>query len=428
MQNDKLDIVIKKKLYLRIIPFLFVIYIFAFLDRVNISFAALTMNKELGFSDAVYGFGAGIFFIGYFLFEIPGTIIMERWSARLWIARILLTWGLISGAMAFVQTEWQFYLARFLLGVAEASFMPGVIYYLSCWFREEDRARTVALFMTALPVCSVIGSPLSTYLLGFDWLGVAGWKWLFVIEAVPSIVLGFITPFYLIDRPQEAVWLSAAEKKRLSESLAAERNRIAGGRSPRLAEIFVDRAVIMLCGVYFFWICGFYGFNMWLPIIVKGLSATLSNFMVGCLISLLYLGALLGMVFVAWHSDKTKERRCHAGFSLIAGGLALAASVLFADSAGLSLLFFAITAMGIYGGFGPYWSIPPSFLTGTAAAAAIALINSTGNLGGFVGPYVVGYIKTTTGSFYGGVIFLVGCLLAAGLLVLLLPTRKQQTE
>lgn len=415
-----LELSTKKKLYWRIIPFMFVLYIIAFLDRVNIGYAALSMNKDLGFSNTVYGLGAGIFFIGYFLMEVPGNLIMERWSARLWISRILVTWGMISGYMAFVTSETEFYAVRFLLGVAEASFMPGIIYYLSCWFWTKEQARAVALFMMSLPVCNMIGSPLSTHLLDINLLNLTGWQWLFILEAAPAIIFGIITPFYLTDRPHQATWLDPAERDWLLTKLAAEAAQKKARKTFTLRQAFVDRDVLILAVTYFFWVCGFYGFTMWLPTIVKGLSATLTNVIVGYLVAIPYAGAFLSMILIARHSDRTGERRYHTFAALVAGGICLGFSVLFSHAVGWSIFFFTLAAMGIYGAFGPFWAIPSSFLSETAAAGSIALINSIGNLGGFIGPYVMGCTKDVTGSFYGGVMFLVGCLIIAGILPLFL--------
>lgn len=409
-----------RKVFFRTMPFLGLLYIVSFLDRVNVGFAALSMNQELGFSSTIYGFGAGIFFLGYFTMEIPGNLIMARVGARIWIARILITWGIISGLTAFVSTPGQFYAVRFLLGVAEASFFPGIIYYLSTWCRSKDIARAVAFFMMSLPVCNIVASPLSTFLLGFDWMGLSGWKWLFILEAVPAIVLGIICPFFLTNRPEEAKWLDDEERTWLVNVLAAERAAKQERKKYTLMQAFADRDVVILSGVYCAWICGFYGVTLFLPILVKGLSSSLSNQMVGFLVMVPYIFGFFAMYFIGRHSDKTGERRYHTVAGLLLGAFGLAGSVLFADvSIFVSMVFFTFAVMGIYGSFGPFWSIPSSFLTATAAAGAIAMINSIGNLGGFVGPYAMGFIHDATGSFSGGIVFLVACMLsAAGLLMM----------
>ncbi|MGA2730996.1 MAG: MFS transporter [Syntrophobacteraceae bacterium] len=415
-----------KKVFLRIMPFLGLLYIVAFLDRVNIGFAALSMNKDLGFSNAIYGFGAGIFFIGYFLMEVPGNLIMAKVGARIWITRILITWGIISCLNAFVSTPIQFYIVRFFLGVAEASFFPGIIYYLGTWSRSQDQAKAVAFFMMSLPICNIIAAPLSAYLLGTTAMGLPGWKWLFILEALPSIILGIITPFYLTNGPEDAKWLDEAERDWLTSTLRAEKAAKVERRSYTLLQAFSDRDVLILSGTYFVWVCGFYGVTLFLPILVKALSSSISNQVVGFLLMVPYIFGFFAMYIIGRHSDITCERRYHTVAGMLTGAIGLCGSVFLADiSVTVSMLFFTIAVMGIYGSFGPFWSIPASFLTSTAAAGAIAMINSIGNLGGFAGPYVMGFIRDATGSFDGGIMFLVACMLtAAGLLMMLRKTGE----
>jgi len=418
-----------KKVFWRLMPFLCLLYIIAFLDRVNVSYAALSMNKDLGFSNAVYGFGAGIFFIGYFVMEIPGNLIMARVGARIWIARILISWGIIAGLTALVSTPHQFYLVRFFLGVAEASFFPGIIYYLGTWCRAKDQAKAVAIFMMSLPLCNVLGAPVSTYLLGIDWLNIAGWKWLFILEAIPAVILGIMTPFYLTNRPADAKWLSDDERNWLINVLALEAGKKVEKKKYTLWQAFSDSDVIKLSAVYFFWVCGFYGLGLFLPILIKSLSAAISNQMVGFLVALPYSVAFIAMFLVGRNSDRTGERRWHTVFGMITGAVGLGCSVLFAHSSiFVSMIFFTLSVMGIYASFGPFWAIPHSFLTATAAAGAIAMINSVGNFGGFVGPYAMGYIHDATGSFNGGLLFLVGCLLAAAVLLISLGKSGQDMK
>ena len=416
------------KVFWRLMPFLGLLYIIAFLDRVNVGFAALSMNKDLGFSNAIYGLGAGIFFIGYFVMEIPGNIIMSKVGARMWIARILITWGIVSGFTAWVTTPMEFYVVRFFLGVAEASFFPGIIYYLGTWCRAQDQAKAVAFFMMSLPVCNVLGAPISTYLLGVSAMGIAGWKWLFILEAIPAIVMGVLTPFYLTNRPSDAKWLADDERNWLMNELAAESAKKVEKKQYTLMQAFSDRDVITLSAIYFFWVCGFYGVGMFLPILVKALSSSISNQMVGFLVAVPYIFAFAAMYFVGKSSDRTGERRWHTVLGMVTGAVGLGGSVLFADvSIFVSMAFFTVSVMGIYASFGPFWAIPHSFLTATAAAGAIAMINSIGNLGGFVGPYAMGYIREATGSFNGGLLFLVGCLLAAaGLLITLRKAGQEE--
>jgi len=417
-----------RKVFRRLVPFLGLLYIMSFLDRVNIGFAALSMNTDLGFSNTVYGFGAGIFFLGYFAMEIPGNLIMAKVGARAWISRILITWGIISALTAWVSSPMQFYVVRFLLGVAEASFFPCIIYYLSTWCRSRDYAKAVAYFMMSLPVCNIIASPLSTYLLGITWLEWTGWKWLFILEAVPSIVLGVITPFYLTNEPDEETnWLDAEERAWLVSALASERSAKLKRKQYTLLQALGDRDVLILSAVYFLWVCGFYGVGLFLPILVKDLSASLSNQTVGYLVAIPYVFGFFAMYFIGRHSDYTGERRLHTVAGMLTGAAGLAGTVIFGDiSVAVSMVFFTITVIGIYGSFGPFWSIPSSFLATSAAAASIAMINSIGNLGGFVGPSAMGRIRDTTDSFTGGIMFLVVCLLIAA--VLLMTLRKTGQE
>ena len=414
------------KVFWRLMPFLGLLYIVAFLDRVNVGYAALSMNKDLGFSSAVYGLGAGIFFIGYFIMEVPGNLIMTKVGARLWIARILITWGIISGLTAWVSTPMQFYTVRFFLGVAEASFFPGIIYYLSTWCRSQDQAKAVAFFMMSLPICNVVGAPVSTYILGLTWMGWVGWKWLFILEALPAIILGIITPYYLTNKPEDAAWLDNDERGWLVNALAVERAAKLNRKTYTVMQAFADRDVLTLSGIYFTWVCGFYGVTMFLPTLVKGLSATLTNQMVGFLVMVPYIFAFFTMHLIGRHSDKTGERRYHTIAGMLIGAVGLAGSVFLADiSITVSMVFFTLSVMGIYSSFGPFWSIPSSFLTTTAAAGAIAMINSIGNLGGFVGPYAMGFIRDATGSFAGGTIFLVACMLAAAVLLMVLRKARE---
>lgn len=417
------------KVFWRLMPFLGLLYIISFLDRVNVGYAALSMNKDLAFSNTIYGLGAGIFFLGYFLMEIPGNLIMAKVGARIWIARILITWGIVSGLTALVSTPMQFYLVRFFLGVAEASFFPGIIYYLGTWCRAKDIAKGVAFFMMSLPICNVLGAPISTYLLGMNWLGIAGWKWLFIVEAVPAMVMGIVTPFYLTNRPADAKWLADDERNWLMGALEAESNTKIDKKKYTVLQAFADLDVIKLSAIYFFWVCGFYGVGLFLPILVKALSTSISNQMVGFLVAVPYVFAFIAMYFVGKSSDRTGERRWHTVLGMVTGAIGLGCSVLFANiSVFISMVFFSVSVMGIYASFGPFWSIPHSFLTATAAAGAIAMINSIGNLGGFVGPYAMGYIRDATGSFNGGLLFLVGCLLAAAVLIISLRKSGQNTK
>ncbi len=410
----------------RILPYVFLLYIIAFLDRVNIGYAALEMTKDLGFTAEVYGFGAGIFFIGYVLLEIPGTLLVERWSARGWIGRIMISWGIVSVLVGFIHNAAQFYWARFFLGAAEAGFFPGIIVYLSHWFREEDRSKAVALFMAALPVSNLIGSPVSGLILGVDWLGLAGWRWLFIIEGVPAFIAGMITIFYLTDWPHQANWLPAEEREWIAAELGREKDRKKAERSYSIWEALTDRKVILLTLAYFFVITGLYGVNFWIPTIIKQLSG-LPNLLVTIIAALPYGVALASMLLVGWSSDRTKERRWHTALPMIAAGLGLLLSAALQSSVPFAVAAFCLAVAGLHAHFPGFWALPTSFLGGTAAAAAIGLINSVGNLGGFVGPYFVGYLVTRTDSFFGGMIFLsLSTLVAAGCILALRHARQDE--
>ncbi len=407
----------------RLIPFLFVLYIVAFLDRVNVGFAALQMKADLGLSDSVYGLGAGIFFIGYFLFEVPSNLILERVGPRWWIARIMITWGVISSCMMFVRGEAAFHALRFLLGVAEAGFFPGMVLYLTYWFPAAERARAVALFMTATAMAGVIGGPISGALLEMDGIGgLAGWQWLFLLEGIPAVVLGFVVLGHLTDRPEHAKWLAPEERSWLVARLAAERESVAGRHGTALWRALVHRRVWSLSLLYFALILGIYGVSLWLPQIVDGL-ASMSAFTVGLATAIPYLVASVAMVVVGGHSDRTGERRWHIAAPALIGALGFVASTS-AGHPALALAGLSLAALGIWSALGPFWTLPPSFLAGSGAAGGIALINSVGNLGGFVGPYALGLLKEATGGFRAGLLFLALALVVVAALALRLPRES----
>jgi ACS family tartrate transporter-like MFS transporter len=402
----------------RLIPFLFLLYVVAYLDRVNVGFAALQMNDALGFNAAVYGFGAGIFFLGYFLFEIPSNLILQRVGARYWIARIMVSWGIVAVAMALVRDERTFYFLRFLLGVAEAGFFPGIILYLTYWFPTEQRARTVALFMTAVAISGVVGGPISGLLLSMHGFGgLEGWHWLFLLEGLPAIVLGVVVLFYLPDGPRHARWLSAEEQEWLVARLARDEQARAPAAGHTLRAALTSPRIWLLCLMYMCMVVGNYGYGFWLPQIIEGFGQ-LTDFQIGVLSALPYLVAAVGMVIIARHSDRTGERRWHVALSLIAAALGLALSGLL-QWPPLAMLALALAALGITGSYGPFWSLPTAILSGTGAAGGIALINSVGNLGGFFGPYLVGYVKNVTQSFTGGLLVLAAIVLVGSALALL---------
>lgn len=404
----------------RLIPFLFLLYVVAYLDRVNVGFAALDMNRDLGFSAAVYGLGSGIFFVSYTLLEVPSNLMLARVGAGVWIARIMLTWGLVSAAMAFVQDATTFYILRFLLGAAEAGFFPGIIYYLTQWFPARERARAIALFMTGTAIAGVIGGPLSSALLVLDGVGgLQGWQWLFIVEGLPAVILAPIVWRRLDKGPATAHWLTEAERRWLTGTLAAEqvaRPHVHG----TLKAVFASGQLWTLTGIYFSLVLAIYGVSFWLPQILQGLGTT-SSATIALVSAIPYVAAAVTMVIVGGHSDRTGERRRHVAIATLtaAAGFALAAMV--PTSLGLSLAALSLAAMGVWAALGPFWALPTAFLTGPAAAGGIALVNSVANVGGFVGPTVMGYMRDVTGSFSAGLWLLAGCLTAAAAVAMLLP-------
>jgi len=412
-----------KRIAWRLLPFLFVLYVIAFLDRVNVGYAGLEMSRDLNFTDRVFGLGAGIFSIGYFLFEIPGALIVERWSARRWIARILISWGLVTALMAAVHTSRQFYLARFLLGVSEAGFFPGIVVYLTHWFRYEDRAKAGAMFMAAIPMSSIIGSPLAGWILSHHWAGMAGWRWLFIVEGMPAILFGFLTLVYLTDWPAHATWLAADEREWISAELKREKEAKTRVRSWTIWEAMRSREVILLTLVYFFAIIGIYGFVIWFPTIVQRATG-LPNMAVTLLSALPYVAGLAAMLANGWHSDRTGERRWHTAFPLFLGAVCLALAI--SSRSNLLLGFVSMIVVGACTtAFMPsFWALPTAMLSESAAAASIGLINSVANLGGFAGPFLIGYLRTATNSFTPGLLFLFASLTLSGGLALTLRSAK----
>ena len=402
----------------RLVPFLLICFIVAWIDRVNVGFAALHMNRDLGFSATVYGFGAGVFFLGYALCEIPSNLILCRVGARRWFARIMITWGALASSMALVHGQALFYGLRFLLGAAEAGFLPGVLFYLGAWFPAAYRARAIAAFMAAIPLSSIVGGPLAGLLLALDHrFGLAGWQWLFFLEGLPAVALGLVAVWYLPDSPAQASWLSPEQQSLLIDSVG--RDDSANHSCELSLKGAVTHPTVWRLGlIYFLGSTGSYGLTLWLPEILKGLSGS-PDFVVGLLSSIPYLAAAVGTLLIGAHSDRTGERRLHAAVPcLAAAGGFLAAAVL--TSTPLALGSVALAATGIYGRNGPFWAMPRHFLSGKAAAGGLALINTVGALGGFLGPYAIGLIKDTTGLFRGGLLLLAVALTAAGLLTLTL--------
>ena len=413
--NLPISAVTLRKVTWRLIPFLFVLYVIAWLDRVNVGFAGLQMNTDLGFSSTVFGFGSGIFFLGYCLFEIPSNIILERVGARLWISRIMVTWGVISAGLMFVRTPAAFYLLRFLLGVAEAGFFPGVIYYLSLWYPTAHRARAIAAFMTAVPVTGLIGGPLSGALLELNGLhGLAGWQWLFLLEGLPAVILGTSVLFYLKDRPETTPWLTPAERDWLLKTLAAERK--ATGPRANIRVALTDPTVWKLGIIFLLVAAGFYGYSFWAPLIVKSLTG-FSNFEVGLVLGAISAVTIIGMLLNSFHSDRTGERPLHIAIPLVVMAVGLVGCAVLHQPV-LAITALALVPMGHCASYGPFWSMPTQFLSGSAAAAGVALVTMIANIGSFVGPTLIGILKTRTGTHAAAFLMLGGVAIVAALLAL----------
>ena len=408
-----------RKAYRHVVLPLFVVSTIAYLDRVNISYAALTMNAALGFDARVFGIGAGIFFAGYLLFEIPGALVAERYGPRLWLARIMVSWGLVSGLMALMATAWQFYLLRFLLGVAEASLYP--VIFVSCiprFFAPAERARAIGVLLASLQVSGVIGAPLAGWLTTVSLLGFAGWQVLFLVEAVPAVAFGVIVAFWMADSPRQARWLTPEEKEHLARQRERELEAQAGVRRYTVLEAVRDREVLKLCLTYFLWVTGFWGFNYWTPTVLKEVSGW-SNAAIGRAVAVAMLVSLLASLYTGHSSSKRNEKRWHGALHMFLAAIGMAGGACAKDP-WLFCGFMVLAAVGTYAPMAVWWSYPTSFLSGMAAAGAVGLINSMGNLGGFVGPYVTGWARQTTGSFTGAMLYLALSLAAAGVLILTL--------
>jgi len=412
----------------RLIPFLILCYFFAYLDRVNIGFAKLHMQDALNFSDTVYGLGAGIFFIGYFLFELPSNLLMQRFGPRFWIARIMATWAVLSAGMMFVSTPTQFYLLRFLLGVAEAGFFPGIVFYLTLWFPSWRSARTLGLFILVTPLSTIIGSPLSGLILklfeGVD--GLHNWQWLFLIEAVPSFLLASVVLRFLDNDVKSAKWLSDDEKYLIMRDLARDaynRQQVSNGQTgSSLKAMFRNGYVWLLALIFFSFNIGYYGINFWLPSIIKTSGVT-DDLLIGLLAALPYVFGAAFMVWNSRHSDLKQERRWHIAIPALIGCVGLALSAWCSGSTFWMMAWICVAMSGTLALIPTYISLPGAMLSGTAAAAGIALVNSVGNLAGFFGPTVLGWLKDTTGSTDGGLYILAGFLLLCAPLIMLLPAR-----
>lgn len=414
-----------RKVMLRIIPFIFLLYIVAFLDRINISFASLTMNRELAIGSEQYGLLVGIFFVGYFLFEIPSNVLLHRIGARIWIARILITWGIVAVLTGFASSAHQLYALRFALGVAEAGFAPGMLLYLTYWFPQKDRARAVGFYLSGMPIATILGAPMSGLILDHvHWVGLSSWRWLLILEGAPAVMLGAVTYFLLPDRPEQARFLAAEERSWLCNTLRAEETATQTTGNRTAVSALKSPRVWVLVGVYFGILVGLYAFNFFAPQLVKAVANGISNSRVGFLVMIPSLFGLAAMVIISKRSDRTGERRLHVAIPIIAAGMSLVLLSV-TTSLVLTLALLCLTGIGVYGFFGPFWALPSKFLTGYAAASGLALINACGNLAGFVGPYTIGSIAQRTGNPYAG-LALAGCTMLAAAALLLRKVRADQ--
>jgi MFS transporter, ACS family, tartrate transporter len=412
----------RRRVAYRLLPFVFLLYLVNYIDRVNVSFANLRMSADLGFSDRVYGLGIGMFYVTYVLFEIPGAVIVERWSARKWIARIMISWGIVTILTGFVHTATQFYAARFLLGAAESSFFPGMIVYLTHWFCARDRSRAIACLYAANPAASLIGSPLAGWLLGVHWQSLAGWRWLFILEGIPAVVVGIITYFYMSDRPMQASWLPDDERDWLVKELQQELEAKSTMRNPTILEAFGDARILRLILAYFLALTGSLGTIYWIPTFVKRLSGV-SNQTVTSLLLVPALMGLAGMLVNGWHSDKTAERRLHTAIPLLAAGLMFALLTLDRHDKPTAIVFLLLGSGFLYAYYPTFWAIPTMMLSKAAAAATFGLINSIGQLGGLAGNYMIGYLNDRTHSLTASFAFIALVYVAAGSLILSLRIR-----
>ena len=415
----------RKRVTWRLLPYLLLLYLIAYIDRTNISVAKLQMTGELNFDDAIIGFGSGIFFIGYFLLEIPGTIIVERWSARKWIARIMISWGIVATLMGFIgmwplnliSNTQQFYWLRFILGLAEAGFFPGVVVYLSHWFQSEDRAKAKAKFMIGIPLASIIGVPLSSLIMEkIHWYNLAGWRWVFILEGIPSVILGIITLFYLTDKPHQAKWLPDDEKKWLVDELERERKSKEADGKASMWVGFKHPQIILLVTIYFFAVTSNYGLTFFFPSVVNKMTG-LSTVSKTIVTTLPYIFTLIGMLVNGSTTRRSGVTRWHVVIPISLIGIGLILAILAGDFVAVAIAFYCLAGAG-YTYHPSFWSLPSKFLTGAAAAASVGLINSVGNLGGFLGPYAFGYLNVKTGGHSAGMWFVAVCGIIAAVLAL----------
>jgi D-galactonate transporter len=412
-----------RKVFWRIVPFLMLCYVVAYLDRVNVGFAKLQMGQDLGFSETVFGLGAGVFFIGYFLFELPSNLLMHKIGARIWIARIMITWGLMSAAFIFVKTPTQFYVMRFLLGLAEAGFYPGVILYLTYWFPAHRRGKIVAVFMSAIPVAGIFGNPLSGWIMDrfHDVYGMNGWQWMFIIEALPALLVGVAVVLVLDNSISKAKWLNDEEKRFLSSEIAADAKHTQQGPHS-VSAVFKDSRVWWMCLIYFSFVMGQYALTFWLPTLVKSTGIT-GNLNIGLLSAIPFVCAIVAMNLFGRSADAKRERRWHLIIPALMGAIGFTVAASYTQNTVVAIAFLSLAAAGTLTCAPLFWSLPTAFLSGTGAAAGIAVINSVGNLAGFVSPYLIGYLKDLTHSTQIGMYVLAGMLVVGAIAVWRTPAH-----
>lgn len=416
MSEETLAVSTRRRVNRRLMPFLFLLFIVAFLDRANVGFAGLQMNHDLGFSDAVFGFGGGIFFVGYFLLEIPGTLMVEVWSARKWISRIMISWGICASATAWIHTPNQFYMVRFLLGVAEAGFFPGLVVYLSHWYRPADRSRAIAMFMAAIPASQVVSAPLAAMLLKVHWLGFGGWRWLLMLEGIPAVILGVVTLFYLTDKPHQAKWLAPEQIAWLTGEL--DREKAQKSEYVSIWQSLRNRNTLLLATILLFGLTPNYGLSLWIPRMVQRISI-FDVSTVSLVAAIPYLVSVPLMLLTGWNSDRTGEKKWHTLIPRLLSGVALLLCAFTLSNVWLSVFLLSFAVIGFYSAHPGFWPLPTMLLGQRAAAASIGLINSFGNLGGFIGPYVIGWLTGKNGTFRPAMLAMAGCAFVSALLVLL---------